>query len=160
MLNYHQWGLATISCGQILQEIAQPSITKISLKITNFIQILLLRSDAVASLLTNGNAAFKWKLHCHWLIGWWQRQIAVVRQGAGPNEQSLLWCYPVTFEGVHMVYVSFSISQGCSGRLDPFTGTRPPWSAKRSEDYGYARMTVMNGTHLYLEQVSDDKVRN
>ena len=24
---------------------------------------------AVASLLTNGSAAFKWKLHCHWLKG-------------------------------------------------------------------------------------------
>ena len=50
------------------------------------------------------------------------------------------------------------MSQGCSERVDPFTGTRPPWSAMRSDDYGYSRMTVYNGTHLYLEQVSDDKV--
>ena len=59
-------------------------------------------------------------------------------------------------------YDTYNVSlvwQGCSERLDPFTGTRPPWSAKRNEDYGYARMTVINGTHLYLEQVSDDKVR-
>ena len=27
--------------------------------------VLLLRSDAVASPLTNGSAAFEWKLHCH-----------------------------------------------------------------------------------------------
>ena len=39
---------------------------------------LLLRSDAVASLLTNDSAAFKWKLHCHWLIGLWQSHIVVV----------------------------------------------------------------------------------
>ena len=31
--------------------------------------------------LINGNEALKWKLHCHWLIGLWQRQIAVVTQG-------------------------------------------------------------------------------
>jgi len=33
-----------------------------------------------------------------------------------------------------------------------------PWSAVRSDDYGYTRMTVHNATHLYMEQVSDDKV--
>ena len=27
--------------------------------------VLLLQSEAVTSLLTNGSAAFKWKLHCH-----------------------------------------------------------------------------------------------
>jgi len=33
-----------------------------------------------------------------------------------------------------------------------------PWSAVHSDDYGYTRMTVHNTTHLYMEQVSDDKV--
>ena len=59
-----------------------------------------------------------------------------------------------------LFYSLFFSSQGCQERVDPFTGTRPPWSAMRSDDYGYSRMTVYNGTHLYLEQVSDDKVRN
>ena len=27
-----------------------------------------------------------------------------------------------------------------------------------SSDYGYTRMTIVNSTHLDLEQVSDDKV--
>ena len=30
--------------------------------------VLLLLSDAVASLLTNGTTAFKWRLHCHWSV--------------------------------------------------------------------------------------------
>ncbi len=34
----------------------------------------------------------------------------------------------------------------------------PFYSAFRIEDYGYTRMTVHNSTHLYLEQVSEDKV--
>jgi hypothetical protein len=33
-----------------------------------------------------------------------------------------------------------------------------PFSAFRSTDYGYTRMQVFNSSHLYLEQVSDDKV--
>ena len=37
-----------------------------------------LQSDAVASRLANGSAAFIWKLGCHWLRGLRQRQIAVV----------------------------------------------------------------------------------
>jgi hypothetical protein len=32
------------------------------------------------------------------------------------------------------------------------------WTAFRSADYGYTRMTAHNATHLELEQVSDDKV--
>ena len=43
--------------------------------------VLLMRSDAVVSLLTNGSAAFIRKLHCQWLIGLRQRQITVVIQG-------------------------------------------------------------------------------
>ena len=32
-----------------------------------------------------------------------------------------------------------------------------PWSAFRSDDFGYTRMKIMNTTHLMLEQVSVDK---
>ncbi|KAI0213631.1 Acid phosphatase type 7 [Lamellibrachia satsuma] len=39
----------------------------------------------------------------------------------------------------------------------PFELTATPWSAFRSYDYGYTRMTILNNTHLYLEQVSDDQ---
>ena len=31
-------------------------------------------SDAFTNLCTNGSAACKWKLHCHWLIVLWQHQ--------------------------------------------------------------------------------------
>ncbi|XP_074642806.1 acid phosphatase type 7-like [Tubulanus polymorphus] len=48
-------------------------------------------------------------------------------------------------------------SAGCQERVDPFYGLKYPYSAYHTDDYGYTRMTVYNGTHLYLEQVSDDK---
>ena len=43
--------------------------------------LLLLQSDA-GSRLANGSAAFVWKLHCHWLKGFWH-QIPVVIQAPG-----------------------------------------------------------------------------
>ncbi|GFO35532.1 purple acid phosphatase [Plakobranchus ocellatus] len=48
-------------------------------------------------------------------------------------------------------------SAGCREIHDNFTTNPQPWSAFRSLDYGYTRMHVINTTHLYLEQVSDDK---
>ncbi|KAG8143679.1 putative Purple acid phosphatase protein [Naja naja] len=48
-------------------------------------------------------------------------------------------------------------SAGCKERLDPFIPDRREWSAVRIEDYGYARMQIVNKTHLWLEQVSDDQ---
>ncbi|XP_060082446.1 acid phosphatase type 7-like [Ylistrum balloti] len=47
-------------------------------------------------------------------------------------------------------------SAGCSEDHDDF-GNAAPWSAFRSVDYGYTRMKVYNATHIYIEQVSDDK---
>lgn len=48
-------------------------------------------------------------------------------------------------------------SAGCQEKHDPFVKNPAPWSAIRNADYGYTRMAVLNNTHLYLEQVSDDK---
>ncbi|PAA49848.1 hypothetical protein BOX15_Mlig013810g3 [Macrostomum lignano] len=48
-------------------------------------------------------------------------------------------------------------SAGCVEGEDPFIPAGLPWSAFRSDDYGYTRMTVANATHLMLEQVSVDK---
>ena len=48
--------------------------------------------------------------------------------------------------------------QGCQEDHDPFEKDYPPWTAYRSEDYGYTRMTIFNETHLFMEQVSVDKV--
>ncbi|CAC5378885.1 ACP7 [Mytilus coruscus] len=49
-------------------------------------------------------------------------------------------------------------SAGCQERHDPFKNqTIPEWSAVRSLDYGYSRMQIVNSSHLYWEQVSDDK---
>ncbi len=43
-------------------------------------------------------------------------------------------------------------------KIDPFGREPPEWSAFRNEDYGYTRMTVVNRTHLTIDQVSDDQV--
>ncbi|CAJ1073764.1 acid phosphatase type 7 [Xyrichtys novacula] len=48
-------------------------------------------------------------------------------------------------------------SAGCRERTDRFNPNPKEWSAFRSTDYGYTRMQVVNATHLYLEQVSDDQ---
>ncbi|KAL0280763.1 UNVERIFIED_CONTAM: hypothetical protein PYX00_001966 [Menopon gallinae] len=48
-------------------------------------------------------------------------------------------------------------SAGCNEFVDKFINNPKPWSAFRSSDYGYTRLTAFNKTHLYLEQVSDDK---
>lgn len=48
-------------------------------------------------------------------------------------------------------------SAGCQEDHDNFTKNTAEWSAFRSDDYGYTRMTIHNSTHLYMEQVSDDK---
>ena len=48
-------------------------------------------------------------------------------------------------------------SAGCKEGREKFVPQRPEWSAYRSSDYGYTRMKAYNLTHLYLEQVSDDK---
>lgn len=48
-------------------------------------------------------------------------------------------------------------SAGCQEKLDPFVKNPAPWSAARYSDYGYTRMVILNKTHLYMEQVSDDQ---
>lgn len=48
-------------------------------------------------------------------------------------------------------------SAGCKEGTDRFVEPRPEWSAFTSSDYGYTRMKAFNKTHIYFEQVSDDK---
>ncbi|XP_036339036.1 acid phosphatase type 7 isoform X1 [Rhagoletis pomonella] len=48
-------------------------------------------------------------------------------------------------------------SAGCKEEREPFSETLPEWNAFHSNDYGYTRMKAYNRTHLYFEQVSDDK---
>ncbi|KAL5022477.1 hypothetical protein ScPMuIL_001632 [Solemya velum] len=48
-------------------------------------------------------------------------------------------------------------SAGCKERHAYFKNETEVWSAFRSTDYGYTRMHILNSTHLYWEQVSDDK---
>ncbi|KAF5294079.1 hypothetical protein FQA39_LY13553 [Lamprigera yunnana] len=48
-------------------------------------------------------------------------------------------------------------SAGCDEEHSHFDNDPPYWSAFRSTDYGYTRMKAYNKTHLYFEQVSDDK---
>jgi len=58
-----------------------------------------------------------------------------------------------------LFYKLFLLFQGCQERTDNFIPNPPDWSAIRNSDYGYGRMKIYNSTHLYVEQVSDDKVR-
>jgi len=55
---------------------------------------------------------------------------------------------------VHII----SGSAGCKEDTDHFPDVVPAWSAFRSTDYGYTRMNVENKTHIYFEQVSDNKL--
>ncbi|KAF5900092.1 acid phosphatase type 7 isoform X1 [Clarias magur] len=48
-------------------------------------------------------------------------------------------------------------SAGCREKHDGFIPKPRDWSAFRSTDYGYTRMHIINSTHLYLEQISDDQ---
>nr|KAG5704433.1 hypothetical protein BaRGS_024288 [Batillaria attramentaria] len=48
-------------------------------------------------------------------------------------------------------------SAGCQENHTTFDNVTEAWSAFRSDDYGYTRMTIHNATHLYMEQVSDDQ---
>lgn len=48
--------------------------------------------------------------------------------------------------------------QGCQEDTDGFILKTPPWSAFRSSDYGFSRLTAHNASHLHWEQVSDDHV--
>ncbi|XP_064480841.1 acid phosphatase type 7-like [Ornithodoros turicata] len=43
---------------------------------------------------------------------------------------------------------------GCDEGLSPFMEIPQAWSAKRILDYGYMSMTLLNGTHVALEQIS------
>ena len=43
--------------------------------------------NALTNLSANGSAAFKWKLHCYWLKGSWQRHVTSIRQSPS--------CHPV-----------------------------------------------------------------
>lgn len=49
-------------------------------------------------------------------------------------------------------------SQGCEELLTPFVRKPRPWSAVRVKEYGYTRLHILNGTHMHIQQVSDDQV--
>jgi len=70
-------------------------------------------------------------------------------------------CLSVTFEFLRRFSLNNSNLhnfQGCNEHHDLFPKYYRPWTAYRSDDYGYTRMTIHNKTHLYMEQVSVDKV--
>lgn len=48
-------------------------------------------------------------------------------------------------------------SAGCRENTDEFIPNPQRWSAFRSSDYGYTRLKISNSSHIYMEQVSDDK---
>lgn len=48
-------------------------------------------------------------------------------------------------------------SAGCQERHDAFRNKTAAWSAFRSLDYGYTKMTIYNESHIYIRQLSDDQ---
>lgn len=51
------------------------------------------------------------------------------------------------------------IIEGCAGDVEhhePFTRPQPPYSAFRSNTYGYGKMTVFNESALLWEQMQTD----
>ncbi|OAD52984.1 Iron/zinc purple acid phosphatase-like protein [Eufriesea mexicana] len=80
----------------------------------------------------------------------------------------LLWAHEHSYERLWPIYENpyknygapvhvVTGSAGCKEGREKFVPHRPEWSAYRNSDYGYTRMKAYNQTHLYLEQVSDDK---
>lgn len=65
---------------------------------------------------------------------------------------------PVNDKWYYEFYINILFSQGNQEGQDPFERYPHPWSANHSDDYGYTRMTVYNGTHLNIQQVSVDNV--
>lgn len=49
-------------------------------------------------------------------------------------------------------------SGGCHEDHDPFTKDPAYFTAFRSQDYGYTRMKIYNSTHMFMDQVSVDKL--
>jgi len=47
-------------------------------------------------------------------------------------------------------------SAGCHELFDHFAPEQPEWSAFRLDEYGFTKLNVLNHTHLYMEQVSDE----
>lgn len=68
------------------------------------------------------------------------------------------WVLSMTVFQLTVCCLNPSPLQGCKERLDPFVPDPRGWSAVRIEDYGYTRMQILNRTHIWLEQVSDDQV--
>ena len=74
---YYLLNLVTTTKKSVPWKDGAPTSSTQWLHITEVDRGLYYYCDAVTSLLTNGSAAFKWKLHCHWLISLWQHQIIV-----------------------------------------------------------------------------------
>ncbi|KAK4337248.1 hypothetical protein RND71_043717 [Anisodus tanguticus] len=54
-------------------------------------------------------------------------------------------------------YVPYQTS-GCQERVDSFVKDLPEWSAVRISDYGFARLHVLNASHVHIQQISDDQM--
>ena len=52
--------------------------------------VLLQQPDAVATLSSNGNATFNWKLRSHWLKGLLLRQVSLVINDPGSDSNYML----------------------------------------------------------------------
>ena len=69
-----------------------------------------------------------------------------------------LFCSPEGTSPAPALGLNDSFQQGCEELLTPFTLFPRPWSALRVKEYGYTRLHILNGTHVHIQQVSDDQV--
>ena len=76
----------------------------------------------------------------------WPTYDSIVHNGSSPGK-------PYTNPGatVHVV----TGAAGCREGHDSYHGPRGPWSAMRSDAYGYGKLFLANGTHLRWEQLED-----
>ena len=78
--------------------------------------------------------------------------------GVAGSRLAGLFCSPVGTSPALALGLNDSVQQGCEELHTPFTLFPRPWSALRVKEYGYTRLHILNGTHVHIQQVSDDQV--
>ncbi|KAF7473172.1 hypothetical protein GHT09_016106 [Marmota monax] len=121
-----------------------------------------LRGDHPGRYLAQGPGALG---GCHWdTAGCFPRNPKPSGRKAGqahaPPEhgsQLALSLWGAAGPGLTAPPLTHSSPQGCEERLTPFSISPGPWSALRVKEYGYTRLHILNGTHVHIQQVSDDQ---
>eukprot|EP00069_Balaena_mysticetus_P003014 bmy_16338T0 len=93
----------------------------------------------------------------------WSACLAVFGDTGTDNPRALLRLCRGTQQGkydavLHVGEASARVRlEGCEEWLTPLTLFPRPWSAVRIKEYGYTQLHNLNGTHVHIQQVSDDQ---